>query len=324
MDLQDFRIFSRVAAVQNLTSVGHELGLTPGTISKRLQALEDELQVRLFDRTTRSVRITAEGQQFLAHVDRILQDIEKARDSVGSFAARPQGTIRISAPNSLGRHELGPAMAEFMRRYPEIEAMVDLCGRPGSLLDEGFDVAIRIGELSDSTLGAKRVGTIAMLVVAAPRYLAEHGEPIGPADLAEHSCLLNGECTYANWTFLDRRARSHEVASVRVTGRLRSNGIGLLARAAIEGHGIVRCAEEWIQDDLASGRLVPILRDWVVNDDTGVYAVYPSARHLVPRVRVFVDFLSEWFRERKRIAAGSTVAIAAELARRRAPGGHSR
>lgn len=300
MDLQDLRIFARVAAAQNLTAVGHELGLTPGTISKRLQALEDELQVRLFDRTTRSVRITPEGQQFLSHAERILDDVEKARASVGESASRPQGTIRLTAPTSLGRYDLGPAIAAFLHRYPEIDMIVDLRGRPGSLLDEGFDLAIRIGEQSDSTLMSKRIAGYDMILAASPSYLKLNGIPRVPADLSGHSCLLNGECTAATWSFTDRRSGAQDTIHVRVSGRLRSNGAGLLARSAIEGHGIVRCSEDWVRDDLASGQLVQVLDEFKVNDDIDIYAVYPSARHVLPRVRVLIDFLSEWFKDVRR------------------------
>ena len=143
MDIQDMRIFARVAAVQNLSAVGSELGLTPGTISKRIQALEDELSARLFDRTTRSIRITEEGATFLAHVERILSEIEAARASVDDRVTKPKGKLKISAPACLGRRYVAPALCEFMREYPDIECEVDIADRPVNLQEDGYDVAIR-------------------------------------------------------------------------------------------------------------------------------------------------------------------------------------
>src|SRR5262245_27305614 len=195
MDIQDLRIFARVAAVQNLSSVGTELGLTPGTISKRIQALEDELKVRLFDRTTRSIRITEEGATFLAHVERILVEIESARASVGDNATRPKGTLKISAPASFGRLFAAPAISDFMALYPEIEIHIDLSDRIANLQEEGYDVAIRAGVLSDSALIAKRLAPDRQIIVAAPRYLETHGMPRTPADLGNHECFVLGN----NW-----------------------------------------------------------------------------------------------------------------------------
>src|SRR6202008_4639942 len=145
MDIQDMRIFARVAAVGNLSAVGTELGLTPGTISKRIQALEDDLSARLFDRTTRSIRITEEGAAFLAHVLRILSEIEAARASVDDRVSKPKGRLKIAAPACLGQRYLAPALCEFARLYPDIDVHVDLRDRQVNLQEEGYDIAIRTG-----------------------------------------------------------------------------------------------------------------------------------------------------------------------------------
>jgi DNA-binding transcriptional LysR family regulator len=216
MDIQDLRIFARVAAVQNLSAVGTELGLTPGTISKRLQALESELRVRLFDRTTRSIRITDEGTTFLTHVERILLDLENARASVGDNLTRPKGKLKISAPASFGRLFVAPAICSFMRAYPDIEVQIDLTDRVVNLQAEGYDAAIRIGVVSDSGLAAKRLTPDQQVVVAAPEYLEVHGRPQTPHDLANHNCFVLGD----NWQWTFARNGESFCITRRSTGRV--------------------------------------------------------------------------------------------------------
>jgi DNA-binding transcriptional LysR family regulator len=291
LDIQDFRIFARVAAVQNLSQVGTELGLTPGTISKRLQALEDELGVRLFDRTTRSIRITDEGTSFLAHVEKILYELESARAVVGNCVTRPKGRLKVAAPASLARRLLAPAICQFVRQHPEVEMQVDLSDRNVNLQEDGYDVAIRVGLPPDSSMIAKRLAADPQVLVAAPAYIEEHGAPKQPEDLTKHSCLVLGETT--QWP-LTRDGR--EIA-VRVAGRLKSNSIEFLLRAAAEGEGIALVPEATVADDLAAGRLVRVLPRCEVNASAAIWAVYPTNKHVLPKLRVLLDFLGDWFRE---------------------------
>ena len=291
MDIQDLRIFARVAAVQNLSSVGTELGLTPGTISKRIQALESELRVRLFDRTTRSIRITEEGATFLSHVERILLELESARASVGDNATRPKGKLKISAPATFGRLIVAPAISAFMRTYPDIEVQVDLTDGSVNLQEEGYDVAIRTGALTDSVLIAKRLCTDKQVVVASPAYLEAHGTPQTPQDLVRHNCFVLG----SNWQWCFTRGK--EDFSVRVSGKLRSNNGEMLRHAALDGHGLIQISELRVRGDLASGRLVQVLQDYDVAGNSAVWAVYPSSKHVLPKLRVLLDFLANWFRE---------------------------
>ena len=291
MDIQDMRIFARVAAVQNLSAVGTELGLTPGTISKRIQALEDELCARLFDRTTRSIRITEEGAKFLTHVERILAEIEAARAAVGVNVEQPKGRLKISAPASFSRCFVGPAICAFMETYPEIEVQVDLTDRIVNLQEEGYDIAIRTGVLSDSAMIAKRLATDPQIIVASPRYVADFGALRGPEDLERRNCLVL--CDQWNWSF----TRNGVERVVRVGGLLRSNSIEILHHAALEGQGVMRTSELRVAEDLERGRLVRLLPEYDVTGKAAVWAVYPSAKHVLPRLRVLLDFLAEWFRE---------------------------
>jgi DNA-binding transcriptional LysR family regulator len=293
MDLQDMRIFSRVAAVQNLSSVGLELGLTPGTISKRIQSLEEELSARLFDRTTRSIRITEEGSKFLEYVERILLEIEKAKAVVTANVDQPRGRLRISAPASFGDQFVAPAICAFMQSFPEIEVQVDLSDRVVNLQEDGYDVVIRVGTLSDSALIAKRLAPYPMLLAASPAYLKQHGLPKTPDELERHSCLVLGEAM--NWSFV----RDQDETIVRVGGRLRSDNGDLLLHAAVQGLGIVRVSELHARELLRRNELRRVLPDYDVTLAASIWAVYPSTKHVLPKLRVFLDFIGDWFRDVK-------------------------
>jgi DNA-binding transcriptional LysR family regulator len=317
MDIQDMRIFARVAAVQNLSAVGIELGLTPGTISKRLQALEDELSARLFDRTTRSIRITEEGSTFLVHVERILSEIAAAMASVNDRVMKPKGTLKIAAPVVLGRRYIATAVCEFMHAYPEIEAHVDFKDGQVRLQEEGYDVSIRTGTLADSTLIAKRLAPDRQVIAASPSYLFRRGRPQRPEELAGHACLVSGD--QWQWSFV----KSGMERSVRIDGPLRSNDSELLCHAAIDGLGIVRASELEIAEELRSGKLVPVLGDYNVASNAAIWALYPSAKHVLPRLRVLLDFLADWFRDAKGEARGTDGAISADQSHRAASRGRS-
>jgi DNA-binding transcriptional LysR family regulator len=309
MDIQDMRIFARVAAVQNLSAVGTELGLTPGTISKRIQALEDELSARLFDRTTRSIRITEEGATFLAHVERILAEIDAARASVDDKVSKPKGKLKIAAPTGLGRRYVAPGLCAFLRTYPAIEAQLDLKDGPVNLQEDGYDLAIRTGTLSDSSLIAKRLTPDRHVVAASPSYLSRRGRPLRPEDLSGHSCLVLGD--RAQWTF----SRNGVESTVRVGGPLRSNNAELLCQAALEGNGLIRTSELEIMAELASGRLVQVLAECEIGGNVAVWALYPSAKHMLPRMRVLLDFLTDWFRDARGQAGNGQAAARAAVQR---------
>jgi DNA-binding transcriptional LysR family regulator len=309
MDIQDMRIFARVAAVQNLSAVGIELGLTPGTISKRIQSLEDELSARLFDRTTRSIRITEEGAAFLAHVERILSEIEAARASVDDKVSRPKGKLKIAAPACLGRRYVAPALCEFVRAFPEIDVQVDLHDRQVNLQEDGYDVAIRTGVLTDSSLIAKRLAPDRHVVAASPAYLARSGRPLAPEDLVHHQCLVLGETR--QWSF----SKDGVESTARVNGALRSNNGELLCRAAVDGLGLIRASELEVLCELRSGKLVQVLSDYAVATNAALWALYPSAKHLLPRMRALLDFLADWFRDAKDgtgLPAVGNLAVAAD------------
>ncbi len=313
MDIHDMRIFARVAALQNLSAVGVELDLTPGTISKRLQSLEEELSARLFDRTTRSIRITEEGSKFLEYVERILTEIDEARAAVSANVEKPRGNLRISAPSSLGRGVIAPAICMFMQEYPEIRVQIDLTDRVVNLQEDGYDVVIRTGTLIDSTLIAKRLGPDPQVLVASRDFLRQNEPPQVPDDLRKLSCLVLGDSS--TWSF--RRGNSEQ--GVRVTGRLRSDNSELLRHAALEGLGILRISSSRVVDDLKTGVFELVLADHEVTTELAIWAVYPSTRHVLPKLKVFLDFLGRWFQQERTSAATISSTTSAKRAKMKKP-----
>jgi len=296
MDIQDLKIFVRVARLQNLSAVGSEFDLSPGTISKRLQALEASLSVRLFDRTTRAISMTEEGEMLLASIEPVLKRLDFAVESVRSHVDQPKGKLRISAPTSLGRGMIGPSICAFMALYPDIDVHVDLTDRIVNFPDSGYDVAIRTGRLADSSLIAKRLAPDPQVLVASPEYIAANGAPASPDDLAFHDCLVLGD--ELQWSF----RRGEESVDVRLKARLRSDNGELLRHAAIEGFGLLRISRARVADALSSGALEVVLTQYDAGQDSAIWAVYPSNRHVLPKLRVFLEFMSDWYKDCRKLA----------------------
>lgn len=287
MDIQDLRIFVRAAAVQNLTLVGQEFRLTPGTISKRLQALEDRLGVRLFDRTTRSIRITEEGVLFLGHVERGLSEIAAAEEAVRATSGEAAGLLKLAAPETIGTLLLPTVIADFLAVHPTVEIHAEFTERKVHLQEDGFDLAIVRGALRDSALKSRRLMDDDVAIVAAPELFASRrrARPRKPQDLEHWDCLVHGD--EWDWTF-SRRSRS---SSVRVQARFKANTADAVRRAACAGLGIARLPVLDVAADLATGRLVQLFQDYDVTGSRGVWVVYPGGRHVPPRLRAFVDHL---------------------------------
>lgn len=300
MDVRDLRIFSRVAALQNLTAVASVLGTTAGTVSKRIQALEEGLGVRLLDRTTRSVRLTEEGRIFLARVDRIVTELDIAQDELSAASGQPSGRLAISAPASLARCLVYPAIISFTDAYPGVDVHVDITDRISNLHEEGYDAAIRTGALPDSTLKAKRLASDAVILAASPSYLEKRGTPRTPADLGGHDCLVGADCR--TWHLF----RDGLTEQVPVAGRLASDNGAFLHMAALDCAGIVRGSLAALKQDIASGRLVRVLPDYVLAPNAAIWAVYPNAKQEMPRLRAFLDHLGEYCREHFGEGAGET------------------
>ena len=282
--------FARVAETGSFSAAARAMNLSKSLISRQVSALEAELGARLISRTTRSLTLTEAGRGYYEQVARILAQMEEADLSVSQLQATPRGRLRVNAPMSFSLLRLAPALPDFLALYPEIEVDMVMNDRRVDLLEEGFDLAIRIGRLADSSLVARKLSPMQRFIVASPAYLAERGTPKVPADLRHHACLCYSNAdTIDEWRFCEPDGRP---VSIEVKGRVRANNGDLLRIAALRGLGFVDLPDFLVAADIEGGALVPVLQDYV-RQDGGVYAVYPHARYLPPKIRVFIDFLAE-------------------------------
>jgi DNA-binding transcriptional LysR family regulator len=288
--LTDIAVFVRVVTRGSFTLAAEDLRLSRAVVSKYLSRLEDRLGARLLHRTTRRLSLTEAGAALFEASRGALERIEEAEAAVARFQAKPRGRLRVSAPMSFGILHLGPAMSDFGRAFPEITLDVKLDDRYVNLVEDGFDVAVRIGELTDSSLVARKLATTHALACASPAYLDEHGEPETPEDLAAHNCLVYSYLADV-WRFTAPDGREIPVA---VNGNLRINNGIVLAEAAVAGHGILASPSFYVAPLLRAGRLRRILGRYKLKA-LGIHAVYPQRAHVPPKVRAFVDFLAQRF-----------------------------
>jgi DNA-binding transcriptional LysR family regulator len=293
--LTGMAVFARVVEAHSFTAAARQLGMSKSAVSKAVAGLEDRLGARLLNRTTRRLSLTEVGRAFYERSARVVAEAEEAELAVTRLQGAPRGTLRVSAPVSFGILHLGPALPRFMERYPEVRLDIDFADRFVDLLDEGYDLAVRIGNLPDSSLVARRLAESRFVVCAAPGYWDRRGRPERPQDLAGHGCVTYAyHATPAEWAFDGPEGR----IAVRVDGALRSNNGDVARQVALAGLAVVRLPAFIVGPDLAAGRLEAVLIDYEPSP-VGVFAVYPHNRHLSAKVRAFVDFLVERFgRER--------------------------
>jgi LysR family transcriptional regulator, transcriptional activator for dmlA len=290
----DLAFFAAVAKAGTLSAAARELDVSPPAVSKRLAQLERRLGVRLMHRTTRRISLTAEGEVYVETGRRILSELEELESQISSARAAPKGLLRVNATLGFGRTYVAPLVSAFRRRYPEVEVLLQLTDRPVSLTDEAFDVGIRFGDLPDARIVARKIANNRRLLCAAPGYLDRHGRPATPADLTRHDCIVlrQNDSGFGLWRLL--RGRKSE--PIKVRGPLSSNDGSVVLGWALDGHGVLMRAEWEIADHLRAGRLEQVLPEYAL-PPADIYAVYPERHHLSARVRVFVGFLVERFRE---------------------------
>jgi DNA-binding transcriptional LysR family regulator len=284
--LKQIETFVAVAMKGSLTAAANAEGIAPAVVSRRMDALEERLGVKLLVRTTRKVTLTFEGSAYLEACQRILRDIGDAEAGVAQGSARASGHLKVTAPAGFGRKHVAPLLQEFMRDHPEVSASLDLADRTVDLVSEGIDCAVRLGGLVDSSLVAVRLGEMRRVVVGSPAYLQQRGVPRSLGDLAHHDCLALA--TQSGWDFID----GGQTLLFKPPGRFACNDGAVLHEWALAGMGLAWRSLWEVGDDLRWGRLVSVLDEYATTP-VGIHAVFPQRRHLPLRVRLFIDMLRE-------------------------------
>lgn len=289
--LAGMAVFAKVVEARSFTAAAAELGLSKSAVSKQITRLEDRLGARLLNRTTRRLSLTETGAAFYDRCARVVAEAQEAELAVTHLQSEPRGTLRVNAPMTFGHLHIAPAIPHFLARYPELRVDMTMNDRFVDLIDEGFDVAIRIARLTDSSLIARRLAPDRRILCGAPSYFEKYGEPRTPDDLAKHNCLSYAYVSDADqWQFIDGEG----TRSIAVRGNLRTNNGDAIRQALLAGLGVAILPSFIVGSDVQAGRLKAVLSDYLSNR-ASVYAVYPHSRHLTAKVRVFVDFLADRF-----------------------------
>lgn len=286
----DMAVFVRVVETSGFSAAGRALGLSPSAVSKVISRLEDRLGARLLNRTTRSLSVTDEGRAFFERSRQILAEIEAAEQSVSRVGDRPRGRLRVTAAAAFAVHQIVPLLPEFLALCPEVHLELNISDRLVDLVEEGYDVGVRTGALTDSSLISRLVAEDHRIICAAPSYLSRHGVPIAPSDLARHNCLTwTGDPGHLNdWPFNGPQGPY----TLRVHGNTEVNNGEALSELALAGVGLGHLARFRIADDIRAGRLVEVLAEHHRFVKLPIYIVYPHRRHLSAKVRAFTDFLA--------------------------------
>ncbi|QCI65680.1 LysR family transcriptional regulator [Phreatobacter stygius] len=283
--LADLEVFARVVTAGGMSAAGREMGLSPAVISKRIKRLEDRLGTRLLQRTTRQLSLTEAGQGYYERVVAILASIDEAEAFVTRRSSLARGTLRVSAPTSFGRLHIAPHLRSFLSANPDLVVHLELSDSFVDIVGEGYDLAVRIGELDDSSFVARRLAPNHRLLVAAPAYLAERGAPATIAALSGHALLSHNTDTW-------RLEGPEGNQTVRLHGPLKTNSSEVIREATLAGIGISLRSTWDVGPELKDGRLKVVLPQWRASRRVGVHAVYPTRRFLPQKVRVFIDWLA--------------------------------
>ena len=287
--ITDLEIFARVAAAGNMSAAGREMGLSPAVVSKRLSHMEERLGARLFQRTTRQLKLTETGEGFYGRVVRILREIEEAEAYVSEVSESVGGTLRITAPIGFARRHIGPFLPSFMRQYPDLSVEIALRDEIVDIVGESFDVAIRIAELDDSSLVARKLAPCRRVICATPDYISRYGEPQTLADIANHNCLSLGY--QHNWRLTGPKGP----VTAKVSPKLRSTSEDVLHEAHLSGMGIALRSTWAVSEELKSGRLRVVLPEYREASGVAIYAVYPCRQFVPAKLKLFIDFLAQQY-----------------------------
>jgi DNA-binding transcriptional LysR family regulator len=291
-NIRELAFFLRVSEEASFSAAARSLDLDPSTISKVVQRLENRLGVRLFHRTSRVLRLTQEGERFLSAAQKVMQALEEAEESLSPAMSEASGVLRIGGTPGFARLWLAPLMPSFCEKHPKLRIEFVLSATPADLFEQQLDISFQSGSIPDSSLVVRRVGTVRWRIYAAPAYLARHGTPRTPEDLAEHRCLNFLPGSYLSHWPLAQGERRLDVAPL---GAVSANSGDVLHALAVAGLGLVRLAEYRVANESPGGGLVSVLDDWQPPGEP-IHAVYPSRRHLSLRVRAFLDHVCEQLR----------------------------
>jgi DNA-binding transcriptional LysR family regulator len=288
----EMRVFQRVIERGSFAAAAEDIGLSPSAVSKLITRLEHRLGIRLINRTTRKLALTHEGEIYLERARDILRAIESVEAEIALSRASPRGQLRVHAFPSFAVDHLSPVLPDFLARYPRITFDFLVTNRSVDLIADNIDIALRVGRLEDSTLIASKIVDLTQVVCASPKYFARHGRPLHPSDLARHACLTLSHFPGANrWQFrIDGR-----LAQVEVKGPVAGDTAHMLLKLAIEGLGIIRFGDNVVARAVQEGLLEVILQDFQEPNGFPLWAILPAGRQRTPKVRVFLDFLTERF-----------------------------
>ena len=293
-----FRVFVRVAETGSFSAVARELGLTQPAVSRQVSGLETHLGARLLQRTTRSLALTSDGQDLLGHARGVLEAVERAEGAVGRHHDGPSGLVRVSSSVSFGRIVIAPRVAGLLERYPLLEFDLRLDDRPADLVHDGIDVAVRVGEITEASLIARRMGGVSMQVMGSAEDLQKHGTPLTLDDLGRHECVIRERTPHPHvW----RLTGAEGMREVPVNGRFHTDSVEAARVAVNSGMGLAVLSNWLMQRELAAGTVLPVLTDWKPPSPP-VHAVYPSQRNLAPRSRAVIDFLVAEFKRDKTLS----------------------
>ncbi len=295
--LKAFETFVAVATKGSLSAAARAEGVAPAIIGRRLDALEEHLGVKLLVRTTRRITLTHEGSAFLEDCQRLLSDVANAEASVSAGGVKASGHLRLTAPAGFGRRHVAPLVPLFRALHPDVTISLNLSDRVVDLAAEGFDCAVRVGDLPDSSLVSVRMADNRRLCVATPQYLARHGTPRQPSDLLQHACLtLSSDASQTRgWAFrVPTEAGGHEVVHLRPGGPLDCSDGQVLHDWCLAGYGIAWRSTWEVEAEIQAGRLVPVLEDFAAPPN-GIYVVFPQRKHLPLRVRLWIEHLKQHY-----------------------------
>jgi DNA-binding transcriptional LysR family regulator len=287
----ELRAFVRVLDRGSFSNAAKDLGLTPSAVSKLVSRLEDRLGVRLLERSTRRLALTPEGETFLARARRIVADIDEAEAEVMQARGAPRGRLRINSGTAFGLHQLAPALADFLARFPEIDIDLSITDRYVDLIEEQADIAVRSGHIPEGPFIQRKIADLQRVICAAPSYLKRRGTPSVAADLKKHDCIVVSGPGLKRWPF-----KTHGgIDVVEVRPRVSTDDAEAALRLAIEGAGIVRLSDVIVGGPLRDGQLVALLTDIHHVEPFPLAAIYPAGRQRLPRIAVFIEFLIERF-----------------------------